>query len=1088
MANKNNLKPSEVFDKISAFVQAHPDIDPEFKKRFLARDLSNAEIDHLFDKYVKQNPELFLASAGLDATPEERVQIISMDVVANEQDILNALTDPKEKNILFGDFYNPQNKYYLNDDIFSFAISRKETSPEIDTQETVRTAATTKFRHTIVANRRTFIERRSKLKRQGYDLSLPDLSNFIILCDIDLSGYKSTTAGFSNEEILKVLPFAVIGKLDCSGWDLSLFNQIEKLPYAETIDCSGSIKDLSFLINADGGYKIPNGLRTLIVQDSIINEPAFSSGKKDYQTKRTLAHALLDAHPDLNIIATERNGKEINLREVLATVEKREKLATEKIATKPKETKVEPAPASKPKELTPVLSENDIPINAAANKLAKVLIETPEIAILRLSQNELIQLLRNIFKSDTYERRSNPKSSEVVNCLSAEYVNDTDTIKTALLDYIHQYYPEKFGPELLGGELPGVTIKRRQTPTPSQKEATETEKQRTGAKTQDYAPSDCKILIYISTRILNNFTPDEQEELREAMRQFNVHDQPPHASCFYVEDGNPIPLTKLQCKNKQTFSWGGKKKESGNKRIVFKSTKLVDKDGKLVLDENGKPTYVIVSYKYFAVHNTERSEKAYKECVNNEYIRVSTADKGHDPVHGQYVLSRLNRGKDYEKFEYPKPETKEKTASKQIESTATTETIDTTFQSVVEIAKQAKEEPENAGQLVFTPETPAPAPTPQKEPKPAPAVKKTKKAPASAPTLHGTIKPIATWQGLLRKELNISYEFVNFAFAYLEQHPKPAIMKKVGNDQLEVFDEKALKSIIAGLQRLYITDIEISKQKSISLDALRKLCQDIINDKNVGREVATVWFTQFNNVFIFKQKELDDFFATNGQELLSDVPPMTVDELKTYVMERLEINQATYKAIYDMRSMADDAKWFTCPRGQARRFITKYQSEFLDWFRKTLTQYKQMQSDSKIEVRPARKRAQTKDSATPEQHFTLLDLKGLGLGLKAFIEAYEIAKSEAEQADKDYVTLLDEMQQEPDEEKQDALLEKLKEAHTKKKAKHSFVEQFSDGVGLIEKLQQEQEKMSPTDKTNSVQKLDQKLLELYKAIAGLNDK
>ena len=124
---------------------------------------------------------------------------------------------------------------------------------------------------------------------------MPDLRNFIIVGDIDISGYK----GKIEESVSSILPYAVTNKLYCSGWDRNLFNIIKKLPYAETIDCSMSIKDLGALKNDDGSYKLPIGLKNLVVQSSIIVPDAFLSRKKDYQQQ------YLDYHnsPPLSLTA-----------------------------------------------------------------------------------------------------------------------------------------------------------------------------------------------------------------------------------------------------------------------------------------------------------------------------------------------------------------------------------------------------------------------------------------------------------------------------------------------------------------------------------------------------------------------------------------------------------------------------------------------------------------------------------------------------------------------------------------------------------------------------------------------------------------
>lgn len=437
MAKKyeEKINKQKIIDQIRDYIQNHPNINPALKRRFMLGELTSAEVDDFFDKYIQSNPEIATNFALLAVTPQNKTTVLGLNT--DDDEFIAMLTNPDTKEAAIQDFYS-QKRFETHDDIFEYATIIQNYIKRTKPEKRLFAIVSNRFNLTIDASKNAFLAKRASNKDANIDTPMPDLRNFIIVGDIDISGYK----GKIEESVSSILPYAVTNKLYCSGWDRNLFNIIKKLPYAETIDCSMSIKDLGALKNDDGSYKLPIGLKNLVVQSSIIDPDAFLSRKKDYQQKRDDAHDLINAYPDLNIIAIDKNGKEINLKDSLAIAESQEASAKKQEAVVSKQLTTL-TPIDTPNQNIPLISAQDTILKTAITHIVNRISHDPSISGLGFSGNELSRIVKIVSKEDVYNRRMHDGSAELVKCLSTEYVNN-DEIKTKLLEYMQKYYPNKF--------------------------------------------------------------------------------------------------------------------------------------------------------------------------------------------------------------------------------------------------------------------------------------------------------------------------------------------------------------------------------------------------------------------------------------------------------------------------------------------------------------------------------------------------------------------------------------------------------------------------------------------------------------------
>ncbi|MBP5707974.1 MAG: hypothetical protein J6W79_03190, partial [Alphaproteobacteria bacterium] len=158
-----------------------------------------------------------------------------------------------------------------------------------------------------------------------------DLSEVIVIGDVDASGYKFPKPNDETRTIFNTLPMAVIGKFDCSGWDKKLFALIDKLPFAETIDCSFSINSLDDLIG-----KLPDDPQTIVVQETLIKPNALQNDQEKLQS----GQKFLETYP--NLVIVDAKGK-YNLADTIKQLttpiqEVEQKPVAKKVVQKPQPT------------------------------------------------------------------------------------------------------------------------------------------------------------------------------------------------------------------------------------------------------------------------------------------------------------------------------------------------------------------------------------------------------------------------------------------------------------------------------------------------------------------------------------------------------------------------------------------------------------------------------------------------------------------------------------------------------------------------------------------------------------------------------
>ena len=342
-----------------------------------------------------------------------------------------------------------------------------------------------------------------------------DFSNFIIVGDYN-SGKQDV------QDAIKLLPYAVIGKLIISSWDKELFSKIKTLPYAETIDCSHSINSLN-----DLNDKLPDVLKTLIVQDTLIKPIALT---KD-ATKLNTAKVFLDAHPNLRIVSTNKNGDvTFDLRESLAEI------AKSKDAPQQDRGKYTTASSVAQKPAKIKVPDEYISINGFVDKY---LVSNPKISI-----NDK-KTLRNIVKQVA--------DIKTVSGIDTNYVIESDyaNIINAVI----------------------ANIAESQNETEEQKPETQPKPNITKPIDVPVVQSRAsnKILKFISSSDLDVLSTNaDKEELKESINKFNIWNQKNinNRSCTFIDaDGAEKPLPNMICRNNNTYSYDG---TGGKARVDFK--------------------------------------------------------------------------------------------------------------------------------------------------------------------------------------------------------------------------------------------------------------------------------------------------------------------------------------------------------------------------------------------------------------------------------------------------------------------------------------------------------------------------------------
>ncbi len=438
-----------------------------------------------------------------------------------------------------------------------------------------------------------------------------DFSNFIIVGDFN-SGKQDA------QDAIKLLPYAVIGKLIISSWDKEVFSKINVLPYAEIIDCSFSINDLN-----DLSGKLPNGIQTLIVQETLIKPNSLKDTNKLESAKN-----FRKQYP--NIIVTDAKGKYI-LPLDLDTPQPPKDIEKERKTNK----KTNPA-VQKPTQ------EPDTNGMLSMTKAYEQFIEKNGLSKESLSRGDFAKFIKKEFPGKIVP--------VIIKGQKQNYIKNVDynDIEHALLQDIEKRH------EKLNATQPEVPVQ-----TPGKQPQNTVQQETTDTTSQPERPigTEYKILTFIPKDIWKELSPTEQQELEKYFNLFNVWSQPTnnHPCIYFDESGHKQTLSKLTCKNKQTFSYGGKATQKGNQRVVFKTITLVDENGDIKKDENGNPTYIIVAYKYFAQHNREYTDSlkhticiSDHELTDNTYKNMKTKEGG---VQKFYTLDEL-RKKSEKTFEY----------------------------------------------------------------------------------------------------------------------------------------------------------------------------------------------------------------------------------------------------------------------------------------------------------------------------------------------------------------------------------------------------------------------------------------------------
>ena len=390
-----------------------------------------------------------------------------------------------------------------------------------------------------------------------------DLSNFVIIGDIDCSGYKTPKSATDLSTLFKILPLGIIGKLICSGWDKNLFAQIDKLPFADTIDCSFSINSLDDLIG-----KLPNGLKTLVVQETLIKPNALQNDAKKLQS----AQKFMETYPNLMIV--DAKGK-YNLADTVNQLTTSTKKDEQKPVAKKADSKSQPVQPTKKQEKTYTIDE-----------VVAMFPDTDSEKLHQWIEQEIKDKHKQIDKKTGQTLLTQKAVNRIADLADKDAQDKSQQKKTGVKE-------QEKKPEMT-----------------------------TDGDTQK---SQNIIKIYIKQSDLN-----KDENLYSILGNFNVWPQPNHISkksnntCCYIDAENKEKLLNgMKFKTTSSLSYG-----INASRHDFKIVKLIDIDEngeiKPVLDNFGKEIFIMVCVKYFKKHEKNSKENHdHKRIINNLDIYVT---------------------------------------------------------------------------------------------------------------------------------------------------------------------------------------------------------------------------------------------------------------------------------------------------------------------------------------------------------------------------------------------------------------------------------------------------------------------------------
>lgn len=511
----------------------------DIQGKLLDENLDDDEFHNLFQQHISI-PILQQALKQL----QQKCEIGTSQVEFNKQDIETIFTDDSVKQTIINT---------LSDD--SKLTKHASIFDSQDLQEAPDTWLT------FLCNRLAAPIRATQQSTQNKPFL--DLGKFAIFGNIDCSGYKMPKSPEDISKLFKILPLGIVGKFDCSGWDKNLFAQIDKLPFAETIDCSFSINSLDDLIG-----KLPNGLQTLVVQETLIKPNALQND----QEKLKSGQKLLETYPNLVIVDTK--GK-YNLADTVKQLTTQTKEAEPQTVVKKVDEKPQPAQPVKKQEKTYTIDE--------------VIAMFPETDPEKLHQ-WIEQEIKDKHKQTDESTGQTLLTQKAVNRIADLVAKDAE-----------------------------IQSQQKKAATKKQEETSESV---TDDKTQK---SQNIIKIYIKQSDLN-----KDEDLSSILKNFNVWPQPDHISkksnntCCYIDSENKEKLLNgMKFKTTSSLSYG-----VYASRHDFKIVKLIDIDEngeiKPVLDEFGKEIFVMVCIKYFKSHEkNSKDNREHKRVINGLDIVVT---------------------------------------------------------------------------------------------------------------------------------------------------------------------------------------------------------------------------------------------------------------------------------------------------------------------------------------------------------------------------------------------------------------------------------------------------------------------------------
>ena len=638
------------------YLYGTPDDRTEIIKTYLLPDLEQDIIEQLNDEYTKRIQE---------NKNDEKSNILAWHLgnilrLGTKNDRFLAWFVTLENGELESVFQNQNNKDKFFQDIDTYTPNEIEKLSEILPGNDGSTVIVKRYK-----------DPPKIIKITSNKQSQVDLSEVIVIGDVDASGYKFPKPNDETRTIFNTLPMAIIGKFDCSGWDKKLFALIDKLPFAETIDCSFSINSLDDLIG-----KLPDGLQTLVVQETLIKPNALQNDQEKLQS----AQKFMETYPNLTIV--DAKGK-YNLADTVNQLT----TSTKKDEQKPVAKKV----VQKPQPTQPVKKQEK------TYTIDEVIAMFPETDPEKLHQ-WIEQEIKDKHKQTDESTGQTLLTQKAVNRITDLVAKDVET-----------------------------QSQQKKTSAKKQQENIESV---TDDKTQK---SQNIIKIYIKQSDL-----DKDENLYSILGNFNVWPQPNHISkksnntCCYINAENKEKLLNgMKFKTTSSLSYG-----IYASRHDFKITKLtdIDENGEIkpVLDEFGKEIFVMVCVKYFKSHEkNSKDNREHKRIINGLDIIVTpkpltkSQQNKFNCLHQNsnndikfFALSNLDDS--YMQFTYTPYETTEPTntdVKPQPAPTPETEKPEKTEEKVDDKKPVVADKPIPAPQKIVKKTSPAPKPKQEKEAK-----------------------------------------------------------------------------------------------------------------------------------------------------------------------------------------------------------------------------------------------------------------------------------------------------------------------------------------------------------------------------------